>query len=472
MAGIGFELRILSRRHSIGGPLVSLGHATWLSSGPLVLTAVGLLAIHLLTFNRVPASEFTLFTVMLTYASILALITASPIAVLVTRLVADCVYQGRQADIPPLFVGTLACAALAAAMAGALIWGVLLVLPASVAVSAWALSQSIALLWVAVIFLGTLKDYAGVTGAFLAGVLVSVSTALMLRRLGLDIGGMMWSMTAGNMTTSLWLAARILFAVPGLRVDPLSGLQRIYRGLRRFPLLAVGAATGALGIWIDKWVMWSSSLGQTVSAGLLYAPIYDSAMFASFLIIVPALAAFIIHVETELYTRLRRFLSRVLNHGTLDEIEREAESLGVTIRASMFHLFIVQAAITACAILALPLIVEMLGMPFRQIPVMRLGLLGSLFHLLFLLCCSVLLFINRQTAYCALQILFLALNGLLTWIFVQFGPDLSGMGYFAAAITCGAIAYFWLDRTLRDLVYLTFASARSIPSRDLDPATT
>ena len=78
MAGIGFELRVLSRRHSIAGPLVSLGHATWVSSGPLVLTAVGLLAIHLLTFNRAPASEFTLFTVMLTYASILALITASP----------------------------------------------------------------------------------------------------------------------------------------------------------------------------------------------------------------------------------------------------------------------------------------------------------------------------------------------------------------------------------------------------------
>ena len=48
---------------------MSLGHATWVSSGPLVLTAVGLLAIHLLTFNRGPASEFTLFTVMLTYAS-------------------------------------------------------------------------------------------------------------------------------------------------------------------------------------------------------------------------------------------------------------------------------------------------------------------------------------------------------------------------------------------------------------------
>jgi hypothetical protein len=45
------------------------------------------------------------------------------------------------------------------------------------------------------------------------------------------------------------------------------------------------------------------------------------------------------------------------------------------------------------------------------------------------------------------------------------------MGYFAAAMTCGVIAYFWLDRTLRDLVYLTFASARSTPSRDLDPET-
>jgi uncharacterized membrane protein len=468
MAGIGFELRALSRHHSLVSPLVSLGHATWVSSGPLILTAVGLLTIQSLTLKSVPGREFTLFCGLLTYASMFALITASPVAVVVTRLVANCIYLRRQTDIPSLFLGALVYAAVLAAIIGIFMWGLLGKVPARIAIPAWMLTQSIALVWVAAILCGTLKDYAGVSGAFLAGVLLASGTALVLARNELDLDGMMWTITVGNMTTTLWLAARILFAFPSFATDVCIGAKRIWRGFLQFPLLAIGAAIGALGVWADKWVIWSSSLGQTITAGLVYAPTYDSAMFASFLVIVPALAAFVVHVETELYALFSRFLSRLHNHGTLDEIESAAENLGMTIRSSMLHLFLVQAAITACTILALPLIVDTLGMQFRQIPIMRLGVLGSLFQLLFLLCCSVLLFINRQKAYCVLQVLFLALNGLLTWAFLQLGPDFNGMGYFAAAMICGVVAYFWLDRTLRELVYLIFASAGSASEADAE----
>jgi uncharacterized membrane protein len=60
-----------------------------------------------------------------------------------------------------------------------------------------------------------------------------------------------------------------------------------------------------------------------------------------------------------------------------------------------------------------------------------------------------------------LQLAFLALSGAFTLLCLQLGPDFSGMGYFAAATACGLAAYLWLDRVLRDLVYLTFASADS-----------
>lgn len=253
---------------------------------------------------------------------------------------------------------------------------------------------------------------------------------------------------------------------PSKPADPFLGVRNICRGFSRFPLLAIGVAAGTTGIWADKWVMWSSHAGTTVVSGLVYAPLYDSAMFMSFLVVVPALAAFIIHVETGLYTNLTRFLDLVLQNGTLEEIQAAADRLSLLIRSSVLHLFIVQAAVSVCAILALPLIVQTFGMQFRQIPIMRLGLLGSVFHLLFLLCCSVLLFINRQRAFCALQVLFLAFNGAATWAFLQLGPDYAGMGYFTAAVCCGLTSYFWLDRTLRDLVYLTFASAISASARE------
>ena len=157
MAGIGFELRTLSNQHSIASPLVSLAHATWVSSGPLILTAVGLLTVQLLTSDRAGAFEITLFRVSLTYASMLALISASPTAVIVTRLVADCSYDRNYDDIPTLLIGALSLAALVTGITGAAFWSMQFALPPDVAISAWALSQSIALLWATTVFSGTLN---------------------------------------------------------------------------------------------------------------------------------------------------------------------------------------------------------------------------------------------------------------------------------------------------------------------------
>jgi len=192
MAGIGFELRALSNRHSIASPLVSLAHATWVSSGPLILTAIGLLTVQLLTFERAGAFEVTLFRVSLTYASILALISASPTAVIVTRLVADCIYDKNYDDIPTLLIGALSLAALVTGIVGVVFWSAQLALPPDLAIAAWALSQSIALLWVTTVFCGTLKDYVGVTEAFLAGVIVLAGTAAVLAQYQPDAAGMTW----------------------------------------------------------------------------------------------------------------------------------------------------------------------------------------------------------------------------------------------------------------------------------------
>ena len=464
MAGIGFNLRALSQHHSILAPFISLAHAAWASSGPLVLTAVCLLVVQLLAVERIPAGELTLFRAVLTYASMIALITASPIGLVVTRLVADSIYLALPTRIPALLAGATICAASLTGTAGIFVWSAFVALPANEAISAWILTQSFALLWIPAIVSGTLKDYVGVTGGFLVGALLASSVAMLLAQDELSTCAMMWSMSVANVTTALWLSARVLFAYPKLPTNAVEGAHSIARGLWQFPLLSLGAAMGALGIWVDKWVLWSSDLGRTVAVGLVYAPVYDSAMFIAFLVIVPALAVFIIYMETDLQVHVARFLSHLLNQGTLHEIQKAADRVGSTFRASLLHLFLVQAAMTACVMISLPLIVEALGMQFRQIPVLRLGLLGSLFHLLFLICSSVLLFINRQIAYCVLQIVFFLMNGLLSWAFLRLGSDLTAMGYFATTTTCGIGAYLWLDRTLRNLVYLTFAGVRPLPT--------
>ena len=67
-----------------------------------------------------------------------------------------------------------------------------------------------------------------------------------------------------------------------------------------------------LAIWIDKIVFWFSEAGH--HAGYLFYcfPIYDSVMFFSYLTTIPALALFLIRVETSFYTHYRDFYGDIM----------------------------------------------------------------------------------------------------------------------------------------------------------------
>jgi polysaccharide biosynthesis protein PelG len=68
MAGIGFELRKLLRRDSLLGMMQAYAYAGIISSGPWVLSIVGILVIGLMSISMVvPEFLITQFQVSVTY---------------------------------------------------------------------------------------------------------------------------------------------------------------------------------------------------------------------------------------------------------------------------------------------------------------------------------------------------------------------------------------------------------------------
>ena len=63
MAGIGFELRRLLDRQSLWGLVKAYAYAGVISSGPWVLSILGVMGIGLLSVGPVPAAEVRQFLV-------------------------------------------------------------------------------------------------------------------------------------------------------------------------------------------------------------------------------------------------------------------------------------------------------------------------------------------------------------------------------------------------------------------------
>jgi polysaccharide biosynthesis protein PelG len=455
MAGIGFQLRKLARQETISSVVLAAGHAAVIAAGPWLFTIFALATITLLTEEIVGRLTVATFRVVVIYAFGASLVLTAPVTIVATRRVADALWLKQPQDVPPLLFGAFVWA-LALAGVGALLLCLAFQPPAPIGLAFSAMSLLVALIWVALCFCGAVRDYVGVTLSFLIGLVAALIGSVLAATFDLGAVGMAAAFMVGLLLTFVGLTSRILRTFPQPLTSPWRGIVEIQRSMGVYWHLAVGALFGAAGVWIDKWVFWGSVVGETVQAGFIHAPLYDSAMFISSLVIIPSLAAFVMKLETDFFDRYQHYYATIKSHGTIGQIEASRARLARYTLDNLTLITVAQVGVCAVLILSAPAIVEALNLQFRQIAILRFGALGAVFQFVFIASTSILLFFDRRRLYLALQLLFFSLNMLLTMITIELNEDYYGVGYFLACLISSFVAFVLAERTFADLNFLTF----------------
>ena len=267
---------------------------------------------------------------------------------------------------------------------------------------------------------------------------------------------MLWCFSIGLGLTLFGLLGRIISTFP-LAIYSLSAPIRVLgRAFIVYWPIALGGLFGATGAWVDKWIVWLSPFGTQIQNGLLHAPLYDSAMFVSYLVVVPAYAAFVVHLEVRFFRNYRLFYSSILEHATLAQIRAHGRRLRDETIASLSGITVPQLVICALVAVAAPAVIDVLDMQFRQVGTLRMGVIGAAFQFLFITCSSLTLYFDRRAVFFILQTVFLVLNAALTWALLPLGANYLGLGFLAASAISALVAYLALARTLYRLDYLTF----------------
>ncbi len=455
MAGIGFQLRKLAQRETLSSVMTASGHAAVIAAGPWLFTILSLATIGITTERLVGLDKLAEFRVVIIYAFAASLVLAAPVTIVATRLVADALWLKRPGDVRPLFLAALSVS-LCAVGAGTLLLIAYFRPPAATAVALLSGSIVVGLIWVVLAFCGAVRDYNGVTFAFLGGLFVSTAASIAVAILGGSAAIMVWGFLAGLAVTFFALAVRVLATFPQPMTDPLSGFAGLLAGAKDYWRLVLGALCGTAGVWIDKWILWFSDSSEVLAIGLRHAPLYDSAMFIASLGIIPALAAFVLRLETDFFDRYQRYYATIGGHGTYSQIEDARGQLHVHTLENLALVTVGQIGISAVLILLAPVLIDALGLQFRQISILRYGALGAVFQFIFIASSAMLLFFDRRRNYLRVQLLFLGAMAGGTLATVHFGEDYYGVGYFLACVVAAFVAYRVADRTFADLNYLTF----------------
>lgn len=464
MAGIGFALRRLVHRDDLIGVAEGYTAATLITSGPWLFTIACLASIGALLQDRVLPADLAQFRAVLVYSFCFSLLLSGPIASVATRYVADCIYRHSLRPIPSVLYVSLGMTLGGSLLVAGPFVALVLDFPRGTAVAAILNFCLVSCIWTMSLFLSTLREHTSYAVVFAIGLFIAFGGVTILGdRYGIE--GMLHGFNMGLAAILFTIIGRALAAFPQALMWP----QAFLGYFRSFWELAASGVVLTAALWVDKWIMWFAPEQQIVAGGLRFHPDYDVAMYLAYLTIIPAIAVFMISLETGLFERVFRYFSHISHHAHFEAIVKNRDEIQRFVFGQLRKVMGLQTLIAVLAVWFAPQILPLLGGTYSQVGIFRLGVLGASFHVLLLFLLLILSYFDRRRLALALHCLLFACNTVFSWISREMGYAYYGFGYFLASLVTFVAAYACTLVLLKHLPYYTFVAR---PHVDEDTSTT
>ena len=453
MAGIGFALRQLARRDALGANLLGYAHAAVAACGPWLFTIAALFGIEFVLVREVQREVLDRFSIVVIYNFAFSMVVASPIVMVVTRLLADSIHRQDTHGAVGMLLGATALLYVALAAIGVPFYGFVVDMAATERLMALICLFVIGAIWLAAAYMSALKSYVTVSLAFGLGTVIAFVLAA---RLGPQHGslGMLSGFCCGLAVTLFVLYARIFVEFPYPVVRPFAFLE----GFGRYRDLALAGLFYNAAVWVDKWILWFAP-GRVVIAGAMPAhPVYDGAMFLAYLSILPSMVLMLVAVETRFHEHYLRFYRDIENHATVRRIRANHRALVRTASKDFQAIAVLQIVMCYLAILVAPGLIGLAKGGVEMVPIFRFASLGALFHALLVLLLAVIAYFDFRRLLLWVSGIFLVTNATLSVASVLMGPEYHGYGYLLSTGITLLFAYVGAARLLARLPYMTFVA--------------
>ena len=450
MAGIGFELRKLARRDDLMGVVASLAHASVVSTGPWIMTILALASIDVFGVRWLDEEEMKVFRIIIIYNFGFSLVAAGPLMMIATRYLADRIYEKKVTETPGMLVGGFIVLLVQLPIVG-WFYGLYAALDPAVRIAAIANYFVISFIWYFGIFLSALRDFRSITIGFAVGMSSAFAFAILFGRYW-GAAGMLTGFSLGLALLLALEVARVLVEFPYGFIRPVAFLA----AARKYWELALGALLYNMAGWVDKWVMWTLPDRDEIAAVMVSYPFYDSTMFLAYLTVVPAIAVFVLSVETDFFERYQNFYKDVSGHAPWRKLGEDHEHILASLSRGLRNVVVFQGCITAFVVLSAPKILSLIGVNLIGLGMFRLGVIGSFFHVLTGFVTVVLAYFDLRRKLLFVYFLLFATNFGFSLVSIRLGFAYYGYGFFLSALVTLVVAYGLAAWSVGRLPYLTF----------------
>jgi len=456
LAGIGFELKKLFVKKGILNSTKAYGYATVICAGPMLLGVLLLLCVMAIcSFFGVAKNERELLVCMITYTLLASVTVSSFFSMVVTRYVADMLFEDKNEAILPSFWGSTVILM----MASSVLYGIFLIFSGATFLQGLLLFifvNELSITWNAMSYLTAIKDYKGIFLSFLAAVLVATLMGILMLGIGLPaIEGLLIAVTMGYGVMVIWDIILLHRYFPSLNLDAFTFMKWIDSF---FPLALSGLFMN-IGMFAHLVIMWFSKIGVRVH-GLFYgAPWHDVPALLAFMTALMTTVNFVVSVEVNFYPRYRNHYSLYNDKGTISDIKQSEKEMLSTLKTEIFYTSLKQLLFSAVCIALGGYLLDMLPLGFNEIMrgYFRTLCVGyGLYAIGNMLMLILLYFTDYKGAM--LSTLVFAVTSIVFTVISLFCPiEFYGFGFLLSAMIFTVVAVIRLDFFTKRLPYYILA---------------
>ncbi len=449
MAGIGFRLQALVAKGSYFEATGAYLSSMVISAGPWLSGVIALMVLSGTTESYLSADDHALLFATIVTVFAASLLLAGGPQLLITRYLADRFYLDDRASIAPTCAGVL-CLSMPVALT-TLPFVLLTNFDIRYRLLVSTLFMTLTMIWMVMVFLSAAHAYMRIVLIFVLCYALGIGAAVGLGHLYGLIGSL------AGFTLGQFICLSLLVMSIYAEFAPAHSISFAYLGYiaKYWDLIAIGLLY-AVGIWIDNILFWMSPQAQVISGFYHLFPAYDSAKFTVYLSTIPAVALFMIHLETNFYHHYRKYYQLILNKGTLSELEQAREGMRAAARTGLWTILKVQGFIALFLCLIASDLAAFVGLAPQWVTLLRIetgAAAGQFFVLTMML---LLLYIDQRRATLLVVGVFTLCNTVLTLASFYLGSAFYGWGYLGATLIAAILGWFLLDSRLKRLQFLTF----------------